>query len=184
MPIYECHCLSCGLTFEVLAPLSQARTAHACPDCGRPSQRIVSAFAIASASAGAERKKQNTERAPAKKDPRPLCLQHPYLPLLCHMDETAAKRWIAHSQGRGSEFDDKQAKREELRKQRGQPAPSKPAADSHVHAHEFRRHAKMNEPAHTPAPTDTHTHGKAHSHSQVSGKSRGHSHSGGHAHDH
>ena len=184
MPIYECHCLTCDLTFEVLAPLSQARKAHDCPDCGRPSQRIVSAFAIASASAGVERKKQNTERAPVKKDSRPLCLQHPHLPLLCHMDETAAKRWIAHSQGRGSEFDDKQAKREELRKQRGQPAPVKPAADSHGHTHEFRRHGKMNEPAHTPAPTDTHTHGKANSHSHGSGKSHGHSHSGSHAHSH
>src|SRR5271154_4270433 len=138
MPIYECHCLICDVTFEVLAPLSQARKTHHCPDCGRPSQRIVSAFAIASASAGVEREKQSTNRAPAKKDPRPLCLQHPHLPLLCHMDEPSAKRWIAHSQGRGSEFDDKRAKREEMRKQRGEAAAAKPAANGDGHSHDFR----------------------------------------------
>ena len=184
MPIYECHCLACDLTFEVLAPLSQARKAHACPDCGRASQRVVSAFAIASASAAAEQKKQNAQRAPVKKDQRPLCLQYPHLPLLCHMDETAAKRWIAHSQGRGSEFDDRLAKREELRKQRGEPAPAKPAAPAHGHSHDFRRHGKMKESESPSGHTHTRTHGKAHSHSQGNGKPHGHSHAGGHTHDH
>ncbi len=194
MPIYECHCLTCDLTFEVLAPVSAARKSQACPDCGRASQRIVSAFAIASASADTEREKQNARRAPVKKDPRPLCLQHPHLPLLCHMDETAAKRWIAHSQGRGSEFDDKLSKREEVRKQRGAPAPAKPDAPAHGHSHDFRRHGKMTEaataaPASSAAPAapthghaHSHAHGKAYGHSHASPKSHGHSHSGSHAH--
>ncbi len=165
MPLYECHCLGCNLTFEVLAPINQARKACPCPECGRPSQRIVSAFAIASRSAAAGQG-QGTERATSKKDQRPLCLQHPHLPLLCHMDETAARRWIAHSEGRGAEFDDKLAKREELRKQRGEPPPVKPAADEH--SHDFRRHRSMKADAHAPG------HSKSHSHSRQSS----------HAHDH
>jgi putative FmdB family regulatory protein len=181
MPIYECHCLSCDLTFEVLAPLSKSRKRQECPDCGQPAQRIVSAFAIASSSKKAQLKKQNGERTLAKTEQRPLCLQNPHLPLLCHMDEISAKRWIAHSKGRGTEFDDKLAKREELRKERGEPKPAKPA-DSHVHSH--RRHANNNtETVQTPSRPNTQSQSKPHSHSHGS-KSDGHSHSHGHAHPH
>ena len=194
MPLYECHCLGCDLTFEVLAPVSKAKKARPCPDCGRLSERIVSAFAIASGSSAGKQQTQEAKQAPAKKNQRPLCLQYPHLPLLCHMDEKAAHRWIAHSKGRGSEFDDKMAKREELQKQRGVPLlPPKPAADSHGHTHDFRRHAKMKEDA-TKAENghgDSHANGgdsggtaKPQGHAQRNGKSHGHSHQTGHAHDH
>ncbi len=195
MPLYECHCLSCDLTFEVLAPVSKAKQARPCPDCGRLSERIVSAFAIASGSSAVKQQAQEAKPATAKKNQSPLCLQYPHLPLLCHMDEKAAHRWIAHSKGRGSEFDDKMAKREELQKQRGV-VPPKPAAESHGHSHDFRRHGKMKEDAakvehghgHPHATGGgsakpdgkAHGHGKSHSHE----KSHGHSHQTGHAHDH
>jgi putative FmdB family regulatory protein len=186
MPIYECHCLGCDLTFEVLAPLSQARKRHECPDCGRGAQRIVSAFAIASGSQNSGHKQENGERATVKKPERPLCLQNPHLPLLCHMDEISAKRWIAHSRGRGSEFDDKLAKREEVRKQRGQPSLAKPDPDSHIHSH--RRHGAKTDGTHGAAPSHSQSHEKSHSHShakpQGGDKPHGHSHSHGHTHSH
>ncbi len=191
MPLYECHCLSCDLTFEVLAPVSKAKKPHACPGCGRLSQRIVSAFAIASGSSSHRQQGQEAKQPPAKKNQRPLCLQYPHLPLLCHMDEKAAHRWIAHSKGRGSEFDDKVAKREELQKQRGIPLlPPEPAAESHGHTHDFRRHGKMKEDA--PRTEHGHSHanggdsgsGKTPGHAHGHGKSHGHSNQTGHAHDH
>lgn len=198
MPLYECHCLSCDLTFEVLAPVSKAKKARPCPDCGRLSERIVSAFAIASGSSAGKQQTQEAKPAPAKKNQRPLCLQYPHLPLLCHMDEKAAHRWIAHSKGRGSEFDDKMAKREEMQKQRGvPPLTPKPAADGHGHTHDFRRHGKMKDDAtkvehgHShanggagggSAKPDGHSHG--HGKSPSHEKSHGHSHQTGHAHDH
>ena len=48
MPLYEYHCPSCDLTFEVLTSLSEASKKKPCPECGRRAPRIVSAFAIAS----------------------------------------------------------------------------------------------------------------------------------------
>jgi putative FmdB family regulatory protein len=190
MPLYECHCLSCDLTFEVLAPVSRARKPQPCPGCGRLSERIVSAFAIASGSSADKQQTQEAKPAPAKKNQRPLCLQYPHLPLLCHMDEKAAHRWIAHSKGRGSEFDDKMAKREELQKQRGV-VPPKPAAASHGHSHDFRRHGKMKEDAPRTEHGHSHANGgagggtaKPQGHAQGNGKSHGHSHQTGHAHDH
>lgn len=191
MPLYECHCLSCDLTFEVLAPVSKAKKARPCPDCGRLSERIISAFTIASGSSSHRQQGKEAKQAPGKKTQRPLCLQYPHLPLLCHMDETAARRWVAHSQGRGAEYDDKVAKREELQKQRGVPLlPPKPAAESHGHTHDFRRHGKMKEDAPRTEHGPSHANGgdsgggKAHNHAHGHGKSHGHSHQTGHAHDH
>src|SRR5712692_6036053 len=43
MPLYECRCERCDLTFEVLAPLSTRTRARPCPECGRSSRRVISA---------------------------------------------------------------------------------------------------------------------------------------------
>ena len=43
MPLYECRCERCDLTFEVLAPLSTRMKARPCPECGRSSRRVISA---------------------------------------------------------------------------------------------------------------------------------------------
>ncbi|MBI2958458.1 MAG: zinc ribbon domain-containing protein [Chloroflexi bacterium] len=52
MPLYEYACSACGCGFELLRPFSKSAEAVACPKCGRPSRRKVSAFASVSKSAG------------------------------------------------------------------------------------------------------------------------------------
>jgi hypothetical protein len=42
------------------------------------------------------------------------------------MDDRSAERFAAYKLGRGAEYDDKSAAKEELRKQRGLPAPAAP----------------------------------------------------------
>src|SRR5580698_5103410 len=49
MPIYECYCEACRITFEILAPVTEANRKRPCPRCARASRRVVSAFAIGNA---------------------------------------------------------------------------------------------------------------------------------------
>jgi putative FmdB family regulatory protein len=143
MPIYECQCLGCDLTFEVLAPLSRAGRRHPCPRCNRSAPRIASVFAIAS---GAGVPQPKTEAGAAKmlaaSNTPPLCLRYPKVPMLCHMEPKAAARWLARYNGRVAEYDDRQGAREDLRRKRGLPAEPPPAASAHSHGHgrDFRRH--------------------------------------------
>ncbi|MGH7933319.1 MAG: FmdB family zinc ribbon protein [Candidatus Binataceae bacterium] len=159
MPIYECHCMKCELTFEVIAPVGAARRRHACPECGRLSPRIVSTFAIVSGGAAGDgnsnakiRPANGAKAAVRRKNQPPLCLQYPHIPLLCHMDEPSAQRWVAHYNGRGAEYDDKKDAREELRQRRGLPPPAPaPAGQVHGHAHAPGRHAPMGAAKHKAA---------------------------------
>jgi putative FmdB family regulatory protein len=178
MPLYECHCLACDLTFEVLAPLREARRKKPCPDCGAPSPRVASAFAIAAAVLPTVDQEAGIP-ARKRKDSRPLCSQNPHLPLLCHMDEKSARRFVAHANGRGSEYDDKVAKREDIRRTRGEPAPpGDTGGHSHGHAHEFRRHARDQPPDSTHAHGNGRTHGNGDGHGHTHGNGEGH-----HRHD-
>lgn len=143
MPIYECHCTGCDLTFEVLAPLSRAGRRHPCPRCDRPARRIASAFAIASGASAREQKADpGASGLPAASKPPPLCLRYPNVPMLCHMEPNAGARWLARYNGRGAEYDDKQGAREDLRRKRGLPPepPPLPSEHSHSHGRDFRRH--------------------------------------------
>ena len=170
MPLYEYHCPSCDLTFEVLTSLSEASKKKPCPECGRRAPRIVSAFAIAS---GGDNHRDSDAAAVAQqpRDPRPPCMKYPQIPLSCHMDEPSLRRFVAHAQGRGNEHDDKVAKQAETRKQRGIPEPAvAPAAHSHDHGRNLRRHAV----------TQGHEHGHDHGHTHE----HGHSHAEGKAHTH
>jgi len=135
MPLYEYHCLGCTLTFESLVPLSAARRPGTCPRCGRRSPRVTSAFAIAAHGRQAE-KVREASAARTPKPERPLCMRYPEVPLLCHMDQKSAERFVAHVQGRGAQYDETVAARVELGKKRGEPPPVKPAAPAHVHAHD------------------------------------------------
>ena len=45
MPIYEYVCSDCGLKFELLRPLSQAKEGASCPHCHNSAERIFSPFA-------------------------------------------------------------------------------------------------------------------------------------------
>ena len=192
MPIYEYYCLTCDDTFELLTSLSDAAKKKPCHACGRKAPRTVSAFAIASGGNGHhEGATPVTTKQPG--DSRPLCMKYPQVPLSCHMDEPSLKRFVAHKQGRGAEYDDKMAAKAELRKQRGIPEPVV-AAPSHGHDHHhFRRHAET-QPATTKKGKDHgHDHGHSHEHghshgnglahgqSQGKAKSTAHSH-GAHAH--
>ena len=186
MPIYEYYCLSCDLTFELLTSLGDATKKKACPDCGRKAPRTVSAFAIASGGNGGQANEMQTA-AQQTRDPRPLCMKYPQVPLSCHMDEPSLKRFVAHQQGRGAEYDDKMAAKAELRKQRGIPEPVvAPPAHGHDH-HHFRRHgASQKETAKNGQSHEHgHSHEAGHSHSHGKGQGKGRSHAHGHdAHAH
>ncbi|HVN28446.1 MAG TPA: hypothetical protein VMT64_08175, partial [Candidatus Binataceae bacterium] len=54
---------------------------------------------------------------------------------LCAMDDYSATRLAAHKVGRGHEFDDKMAARQERRTARGDAPKKKPAAHPHKHSH-------------------------------------------------
>jgi len=113
MPIYEWRCLTCDLTFEVIASFRDASRGRQCPRCGESSQRIVSSFAI---------------RAGANKSPRhgsPRLESHaiaakvPNFARLCGMDDYTAARMAAYRSGNGAQFDDRSAARAEQKKSRG-----------------------------------------------------------------
>jgi putative FmdB family regulatory protein len=176
MPIYEYYCLSCDFTFELLTALSESTKKKPCPECGRKAPRTVSAFAIASGGNG-HHEGETTPAAQRPQDPRPLCMRYPQVPLSCHMDEPSLKRFAAHAQGRGAEYDDKVAKAAEVRKQRGIPEPVvAPPAHGHDH-HHFRRHGAT-QPA---VKAHDHNDGHSHGHGHTKGKPHSHSH-GTHAH--
>jgi len=140
MPIYECSCEACGITFEILAPVSEANRKRPCPECSRPARRVVSAFAIGAARAVAE----NASASPGT--PSQVHQGHahqghshhgragrptvPDFARLCWMDDRSAERFAAYKLGRGAEYDDKSAASEELRKKRGLPAAA-PADEKH-----------------------------------------------------
>jgi len=188
MPLYEYHCLSCDLIFEEIAPLSDAPKKKPCPECTRKAPRTVSAFAIVSGGNGHHDEATPVTTAP--RDARPLCMKYSGVPLSCHMDEPSLKRFVAHKQGRGAEYDDKTAIAAETRKQRGIPEPvyAKPSHDhDHGHSHERnpRRHAVTQPVANGNGHDHRHDHGHSHGHSQSqnSGKKKAHAHSHGtHAH--
>jgi putative FmdB family regulatory protein len=145
MPIYECSCEACGITFEILAPVSEADRKRPCPRCARLARRVVSAFAIGNAS-GPRESASASASAPSpahsghshadhahhanSRQGRPLRPTVPDFARLCWMDDRSAERFAAYKVGQGAEYDDKSAAREELRKKRGLP-PAPPPDQSH-----------------------------------------------------
>ena len=112
MPLYECRCARCELTFEVLAPLSASRMkSRRCPECGRQARRVISAVSFSLGSGGdarPEREASNPSRPDVTK------LRVPPSARLCWMD-------------------DRSAARDEAGKKRGEPAPA-PNAHGHDHS--------------------------------------------------
>ena len=124
MPLYECRCERCELTFEVLAPLSSSvMKSRPCPNCGRAARRIISAVAF-------------TVEGGTRASSTPDVTQYKVPPpaRLCWMDDRSAARYAAYKHGRGAEYDDKTQARDEAKKKRDEP-PSKPAPAAHQHAH-------------------------------------------------
>jgi putative FmdB family regulatory protein len=139
MPIYECSCEACRITFEILAPVSEANRRRPCPRCARPARRVVSAFAIGAANVVADRESPaapvqghaghaqaghaHPGRAHQGRAGRPLV---PDFARLCWMDDRSAERFAAYKLGRGAEYDDKSAASEEQREKRGLPVKTAP----------------------------------------------------------
>jgi putative FmdB family regulatory protein len=143
MPLYEYHCPSCRLTFEALEPLRGARRPGTCPRCRRRAPRVSSAFSMSARGGGSEGKSHAGSAAAAQAKPeQPFCLRYPQVPLLCHMDSKSAERFVAQVQGRGAQYDDTVAAREELRKKRGDPQPADRAPSGHAHPHEHSHGGK------------------------------------------
>jgi putative FmdB family regulatory protein len=122
MPLYECRCERCELTFEVLAPLSLSRRSQPCPACGRPSRRIMSPASFTTGNGTGVRDTSGAARPDVTKLPIPPSAR------LCWMDSPSAARLAAYRHGRGAEYDDKMAARAETKKKRGEPAEQLSAA--------------------------------------------------------
>src|SRR5206468_6475872 len=95
-----------------------------CPHCRRRAPRVSSTFSLAARGNWSDRKPQGGSAAVKPAPERPLCLRYPAVPLLCHMDHKSAERFVAQVQGRGAQYDEGIAAREELRKKRGEPPPA------------------------------------------------------------
>jgi putative FmdB family regulatory protein len=163
MPIYECSCDACGITFEILARVSESNRKRRCPQCDRPAHRMVSAFAIGSARATADVAAANSATpAPTVREhahaghahhgnAQPGHRSRPTVPdfaRLCWMDDRSAERFAAYKLGRGAEYDDKSAAREDLRKKRGlPPTPAPGQSNSPVAAMVARKKAEQTKKA-------------------------------------
>jgi len=125
MPLYECHCERCELTFEVLAPLSSSgMRSRPCPNCGRAARRIISAVTFTV---------EGGTRASSTPDVTQLKVPPPAR--LCWMDDRSAARYAAYKHGRGAEYDEKLNARDETQKQRGEAPPATPGTAAHDHGH-------------------------------------------------
>jgi putative FmdB family regulatory protein len=128
MPLYEYACCACATVFNKLRPLSAAGETMVCPHCGATATRTITAFAV----------HQRTERPqptprPAAPEPQ-LCRRYPHIPLVCHMEGSAAERWIAKAEGREEQYVEHTARQQEAAARAGLPPPPDPHAD---HAHHF-----------------------------------------------
>jgi putative FmdB family regulatory protein len=129
MPIYEFECAD-GHVFERLVAAGGARKKERCPSCGGKSERMISTFAI---HAGAPIRTAS-ERAVVR-DLDVTKVKLPNMARLCGMDDYSATRLAAHKLGRGHEFDDKMAKRQERQAARGEAPKKKAAAHKSGHHH-------------------------------------------------
>jgi putative FmdB family regulatory protein len=127
MPLYEWSCRVCDLTFEALVAASASKRRRVCPLCRRPSARVMSAARFHSGKASPP---LDARPAGAKSDVTQLKVPSPAR--LCWMDDRSASRLAAHKHGRGAEYDDTMAVREDAEKKYGVAA--KPGAHAHGHS--------------------------------------------------
>ena len=152
MPLYEWRCAICDLTFEALVGASASKRRRACPLCRRPSARVMSAARFHSGKAPPP---IDARQAGAKSDVTRLKVPSPAR--ICWMDDRSASRLAAYKHGRGAEYDDTMATRDEAKKKYG--AGEKPG--SHAHGHTpladpavlARRAAAARKPTRKPQPT-------------------------------
>ncbi len=129
MPLYECYCEPCELTFEALAPLSAAGApSHPCPRCGAAARRILSAVVFGRRAAA-----EPVAPAPGGR-PDVTRLRVPGPAQICWMDGPSKARYAAYLNGRGREYDEVVAARAE--KARDREPSAAPAAPTSEHHHE------------------------------------------------
>jgi putative FmdB family regulatory protein len=114
MPLYEWRCGACDQTFEALVAIGASKRRRACPVCGRPSDRVMSAARFHSGRAPAP---TDVRPAGAKRDVTQLRVPSPAR--ICWMDDRSASRLAAYKHGRGAEYDDTMAARDEAKKKHG-----------------------------------------------------------------
>jgi len=132
MPLYECYCERCELTFEALAPLSAASApSHPCPRCEEQARRILSAVVFGRA-AGERAEPLASKPADASR-PDVTRLRVPPPAQLCWMDRPSRARYAAYVNGRGKEYDETVAARTEAAKNQDPPIAKAPAA---AHSHD------------------------------------------------
>jgi putative FmdB family regulatory protein len=142
MPLYECECARCDLTFEVLASISESGArSFACPECGRRAPRIPSAIVFKRGKVAADSTADPPPANPSRPDVTRLKVPPPAQ--LCWMDGPSRARYAAYLNGRGAEYDDTMATRADLREQRGEPAKPPGGPD--------RRHRHSDSPLADPA---------------------------------
>ena len=129
MPIYEWQCAE-GHVFEMLAPAGASKRGQRCSGCGAKSKRVISTFTIH----GGAPISTAFERAAAR-DTDVTKLKLPNFARLCGMDDYSATRLAAHKVGRGAEFDDKMAARQELRGVLGEPPKKTGTGRRSKHSH-------------------------------------------------
>jgi putative FmdB family regulatory protein len=117
MPLYEYSCGGCRTTFEALvSPSSSNQTEQACPSCGEKARRILS---VANFSPG-RRVPVTMPNPPRNGKPDVTRLKLAPAARLCWMDDQSAARLAAYKAGRGAEYDDIVATRQELTQNRGE----------------------------------------------------------------
>ncbi len=124
MPLYECRCERCDLTFEVLAPLNASRRSRPCPECGKASRRVMSPACFVTGQGASARGASDAPHTDVTNLPTPPAAR------LCWMDDPSAARLAAYRHGRGAEYDDTMMARTEAKKKRGE-KPDQPSAAGH-----------------------------------------------------
>ncbi|HTT74486.1 MAG TPA: zinc ribbon domain-containing protein [Candidatus Binataceae bacterium] len=134
MPIYEWNCTACDLSFEALASVIEANAPRACPECGEPAGRIISACVIGAGAPPETAARATSAPGGADRHAHQHGRQSPIPPpaRLCWMDDKSAERFAAYKMGRGHQYDDKQAAIAERRKQRGEAEPKPDNTNSPV----------------------------------------------------
>ena len=129
MPLYEYFCDDCGVGFEALILRSASEhDSQVCPGCGGASRRILSSVNFST--------RQQPHLQSRSRDGKPdvTSLTLPPPARLCWMDDRSAARLAAYKAGRGAEYDDTVAARNELARQHGKSESDEVARSGHSHS--------------------------------------------------
>src|SRR5207237_3253819 len=131
MPLYEYFCDACASSFEALVPFSaSAQDVHPCPACGERARRILSSVNFMTERRTARLQAPHGRNGP----PDVTTLTLPPAARLCWMDNQSAARLAAYKVGRGAEYDDTIAARNELVSRNVESEGAEPVQPVHSHS--------------------------------------------------